>query len=148
MLDTISLSSILPFATLESQLEVAVNSSIRNNFDVSYQCVFGNQKSNATLIGSEFSCNIKKLSSNQIQWNVSIVIVSNYKKNSLLLSKNHVPFYFMSNTFIINVRFPAIAIYYSPHDKIFNLKEFIFQNCAFCSFGTFIKQKCLLQNLF
>jgi hypothetical protein len=67
-----------------------------SNFDVSYQCVFGNQNSNATLVGNEFRCNLMKLSTNQLQLNISIVIVSNYKKNSLLLSTNDLPFYFMS----------------------------------------------------
>jgi hypothetical protein len=91
---------------MNSELNVVLNSSMKTNFDISYRCRIGNQLSDASL-------------------NVSIEAISNYKKNSLILSSNEVEFYFLSNIHHSNILDSISLDSIIPHVTKYSTSKFL-----------------------
>eukprot|EP01080_Neovahlkampfia_damariscottae_P009149 gene9149-1237_t len=97
--DVINITSVVPFATIEKNFTVELNSDYDNlyNHSVYYQCNFGSKRSNATLIGKNvFMCIIEKEGSGIYSTNISLIMISKLKNFEVFISKAPLLFYFLN----------------------------------------------------
>jgi hypothetical protein len=94
-----NMSNLTPFATIDSQMNISITSTYKNLFPktVYYECVTSTNKlTPATFIGNTFSCVVEKEGSEPYLTFISIIMKTIYKQSPITLSREPLPFYFMS----------------------------------------------------